>query len=161
MDRFCWILNLKRCRNAFEMIQNFMVELIVPFVSLSTLSWLETNNTHSASVSPRGRRPKGKERGKTSPWRARRSDGSPSRAHLDFPPFYGLPRRRGVSRSPEVEAFSNFRELRCVGLGLLLSSRKVRNSVKSCQVTVPWSPSPGIEQNKNRNNTTNSSSSRF
>ena len=42
----------------------------------------------------------------------------------------------GVGRSPGVEAFSNLRELRCVGLGLLLSSRKVRNSVKSCQVTV-------------------------
>ena len=32
------------------MMQNFKIELIVPFVSLSTLSYLKTDNAHSASV---------------------------------------------------------------------------------------------------------------
>ena len=35
-----------------------------------------------------------------------------------------------------------------MGLGLLLSSRKVRNSVKSCQVTVSLSPSPALNKTK-------------
>ena len=33
LGRFCRILILKRCQNAFEMIQNFKVKLMVPFVT--------------------------------------------------------------------------------------------------------------------------------
>ena len=55
-ERFRRVLNKTCLRNVFEMIQNFKVELLNPFVSrigkseLSTLSCLKTGNAPSASV---------------------------------------------------------------------------------------------------------------